>query len=98
MNKSFKILTNNEKLREKFIKFLKQNHAFKEYNIEVVASANYHQSIKEILSSMNGSNVSAIFEDGYSFFWKRAVTDVDWKHLHKKWNELLLSECENATK
>ncbi len=78
-------------MKDKFIAFLKENHALQEYNREVIADSSFNQNIQSVLDDIdNGKeDIEGLLEDGYSFFYATAVTDVDWRFLHSKWIELL---------
>ena len=74
-------------MKEDFIKFLKENHAFKEYDMEVVADSTFNHNIQTVLDDIDNGKEDAegLLEDGYAFFYDTAVTDIDWQALHDKW-------------
>lgn len=80
-------------MKDKFIRFLKDHQAFKEYEVEIEESL-----IGELFSSIleridkEEESISDLFADGYNFYYEDAVTDVDWKNLNYRWVELLNKE------
>jgi len=69
-------------MKEKFIRFLKDHHAFDEFKIEIRPYT---------MQDLNAQLMDAsefVLQDGCIFYWLSANTDVDWEKLNKKWEKV----------
>ena len=73
---------------DKFIRFLKDNHAFDEYKREI-APHQFEGLWKDIREMPEG-----VLADGYVFFYKDAKTLVDWEMIEQRWLEKLEEDSD----
>ena len=78
---------NNQTLREKFIRLLKDNHAFQEYLQEIKP-----WTMKNIEIQLSDGGEEFLLQDGCIFFYREATTFVNWDELNLKWVEMLEEE------
>lgn len=71
-------------MKEKFIKFLKDNHAFDEYKKEILP-----YSLNDLNPQFLDGGAEFLLSDGCIFYWSLASTGVNWKELSEKW----VDEC-----
>ena len=74
-------------MKAKFIRFLKDNHAFDEYKEEILPYA-----LGDLKAQFLDGGAEFLLNDGCIFFWGQACTGIDWKELSVKWAELLEKE------
>lgn len=81
-------------MKNKFIRFLKDNHAFNEFCIAI------RDDFNEVFADYNGIE-ETLLEDGECFFWKDQPS-VDWETLHTYWFryaiEAKFAEIENRVR
>ena len=81
-----------EEMKDKLIRFLKDNHAFNEFKIEV-KKATKGATFDSIMHSLKVSkSFDVALVDGVSIDYNSEITDIDWEELNKKWIELLKKE------
>ena len=71
--------------KDSFIRFLKNNHAFDEFKEEIMHCDEIEFS--ELVEEMGLDSEFKFYEliqDGFIFFYKRAITDISWQALHDK--------------
>ena len=79
-------------MKDKLIRFLKDNHAFDEFKIEV-KKAIRGSTLDSVMHNLKASKLFDIaLVDGVSLDYNSEITDIDWKELNKKWIELLKKE------
>ncbi|MDM5264774.1 hypothetical protein PF327_11265 [Sulfurovum sp. XTW-4] len=71
-------------MKDKFIRFLKDNHAFDEYKEEILP-----YSLDDLNPQFKDGGAEFLLNDGCIFYWSLATTGVNWKELSEKWKELL---------
>ena len=74
-------------MKQKFIRFLKDNRAFDEYKKEILPYS---------MSDLNAQFKDAaefVLEDGCIFFWKNSVTGIYWEGLNAQWLALIKEEA-----
>jgi hypothetical protein len=74
-------------MKDKFIRFLKENHAFDEYKKEISPLR-----IGDLDNELSDGGACFLLQDGCIFFYKDAVTGVDWKALSEKWEAVCEGE------
>lgn len=74
-------------IKDKFIRFLKDNHAFDEYKKEILP-----YRFDDLKESFTDGGHSFLLQDGSIFFYNHAVTGVNWKELGEKWEAFCESE------
>ncbi len=74
-------------MKSKFIRFMREHHALKEYLMEIVP-----YSLDDLNVQFNDGGAEFVLCDGAIFFWKDAKTDIDWSELNEKWVTLLKEE------
>ena len=70
-------------MRDKFIRFLKDNHAFDEYKKEILP-----YKLDDLGAQLEDGGQCFLLQDGCIFFYKDAVTGINWKDLSRKWEEV----------
>ena len=73
-------------MKQKFIKFMKKRHAFEEFRRELAAEG---LTIDDLDLQFIDEGSEFILNNGCIFFWKNAVTDVDWAELDRIWVEMM---------
>ena len=86
-NECLKLIGNNIKIKDKFIRFLKDNHAFDEYKEEILP-----YTLDDLKAQFLDGGAEFLLNDGCIFHWRLASTSVNWEVLAKKWIELLEKE------
>jgi hypothetical protein len=72
-------------MKQKFIRFLKDNHAFDEFK-----SATMFANNRAICAVWNLVELKhEILSDGHVIFWKNGLSDVNWERLDKEWRNYL---------
>ena len=69
-------------MKEKFIAFMKQRHAFEEFKKEIRPYT---------MSDLTAQFIDAyefVLCDGCIFFWRLSTTGIDWETLNKEWKEV----------
>lgn len=66
-----------------FIRFLKDNHAFDAYKKEILP-----YKLDDLSAQLKDGGAEFLLQDGCIFFYKDAVTGINWKELSKKWEEV----------
>ena len=74
-------------MKDKFIRFLKDNHAFNEFKTEILPYA-----LKDFNSQFEDGGAEFLLGDGCIFFWRQATTGVYWEKLNGEWVKLLGEE------
>lgn len=74
-------------MKEKFIKFMKKNHAFQEFLEEIRPD-----TIDNLNTQFKDGGAEFVLCDGAIFFYKDAKTDIDWDILNRKWVEMMKEE------
>lgn len=74
-------------MKNKFIRFLKDNRAFDEYKKEIIPF-----KLENINAEFVDGGACFLLQDGCIFFYKDAVTGVNWKELSQKWEAVCESE------
>lgn len=72
-------------MKNEFIRFLKDNHAFAEFN-DVIEFTTY-MDFDKVWNFVELKH--EILSDGHAIFWKNGLSDVDWEALDKKWRSYL---------
>lgn len=70
-------------MKDKFIRFLKDNHAFDEYKEEILP-----YSLDDLNAQLLDGGAEFLLNDGAIFFWRLASTSVNWEELSERWVEL----------
>jgi hypothetical protein len=68
-------------MRDKLIRFLKDNHAYEEFLHEIAPF-----TIEDLTQRLNTSP-ETILEDGYMIHYHIAESAIDWRALNEKWKE-----------
>lgn len=76
-------------MKDRFIRFLKDNHAFDEYKKEILPF-----KLDDMNAQFEDGGECFLLQDGCIFFHNSAVTGVNWTELSEKWEEM----CESAVK
>ena len=79
-----------EDLQQFFIDFLKKEKSFNEYKEECIFQCEDIEAFENVLSDITTDKEESfeyVLSDGYSFFYKRAITDVNWKSIEEKWDK-----------
>ena len=76
-------------MKNKFIRFLKDNHAFDEYKQEILP-----YTLEDLNAQLLDGGAEFLLNDGCIFFWGQACTGIDWKELSEKWTLSLASGQE----
>ncbi len=71
-------------MKQKFIKFLKENHAFQEYLEEIKP-----YTIKDLEVQLSDGGEQFLLQDGCIFFYHQATTSINWDDLSSKWMAML---------
>lgn len=71
-------------MKDKFIRFMKDHHAFNEYKEEILPHL-----FSDLDTQFKDGGHIFVLEDGCIFFWRDAVTDIDWAKLNAEWLALL---------
>lgn len=74
-------------MKQKFIRFLKDNHALKEFLMEIVPD-----SLDDLNEQFIDGGAEFVLCDGAIFFYKDAKTNTEWEDLNKKWIEMMKEE------
>ena len=74
-------------LKDAFVRFLKDNHAWDEYLETLAFTSGYQFDHVWDFVQMK----ETLLGDGTVIFWKNGLSDVDWESLHKEWVEALYS-------
>lgn len=74
-------------MKDKFIKFMKKNHAFQEFLEEI-----HSDTIDNLNTQFKDGGAEFVLCDGAIFFYKDAKTDIDWGRLNRKWVEMMKEE------
>ncbi len=74
-------------MKHKFIKFLKTNHALKEFLMEIVPN-----SLDDLNEQFIDGGAEFVLCDGAIFFHEDAKTDINWAELNEKWVEVMRVE------
>ncbi len=77
-------------MKDKFIRFLKDHQAFDEYKEEIKP-----YTFEQVCNNFDDGGEEFMLQDGSMFFWKDAVTFVDWATLDKEWKEICFAERRN---
>jgi len=64
-------------MKDKFIRFLKDNHTFDEYKEATDFSFDYIWNMVQLRHTL--------LENGVVIFHRNGMSDVDWKELNRKW-------------
>ncbi len=79
-------------MRDKFIRFLKANRAWDEFQLELKKATKG----ATIDSTMHNLKMSKSFDvalaDGVVLDYNSELTDIDWKELNMKWVDMLKNE------
>ncbi len=70
-------------MKQKFIRFLKENHAFKEFN----AATDF--TFNEV---WNTHRKHSLLLNGVVILYKNGLSDIDWEDLNYKWVEVIKTE------
>ena len=78
-------------MKEKLIRFLKDNHAFAEFKEEVTAKgySDLDHALK-VIDMHKAWNI--VLSHDKAFALGNLITDIDWKELNVKWVEMLKAE------
>ena len=71
-------------MKHKFIKFLKENHAFQEYQEEIKP-----YTMKDLEVQLSDGGEQFLLQDGCIFFYNQATTFINWDDLSSKWVAML---------
>ncbi len=74
-------------MKQKFIKFLKDKHALKEFLIEIVPI-----SLDDLNEQFSDGGAEFVLCDGAIFFYKNTRTKINWMQLNKEWLEVMKEE------
>jgi len=74
-------------MKQKFIRFLKTNHALKEFLMEIVPD-----SLDDLNTQFIDGGAEFVLCDGAIFFHKNAKTDINWAELNEKWIDAMKEE------
>lgn len=67
-------------MKDKFIRFLKDAHAFDEYKKEILP-----YDLNDLRAQFDDGGAKFLLGDGCIFYWTLAKTDVDWEVLNDEW-------------
>ena len=76
-------------MKQKFIRFLKDNHAFDEFKelISFLTSNEDFNIIEQVWDFVKLKH--EILSYGHVILWKNGLSDVDWERLDKEWRNYL---------
>ena len=81
-----------EKMKDELIRFLKDNHAFNEFKIEL-KKATKGATLDSVMHGLKSSkSFDVALKDGVALDYNSEITDIDWEELNSKWTELLKME------
>lgn len=72
-------------MKTKFINFLKQDHAWEEFKREIENQDDGLDAIETIEGAVYVDDIDSILRDSFYFFYKNAVTNIDWQKLSNEW-------------
>ena len=76
-------------MRDRFIRFMKDNHAYEEFLEEIVPF-----KIEDLQLQFRDGGAEFVLQDGSLFWWKDSYTFTDWESLDAKWKSI----CHDAKK
>ena len=83
-NECLRLIGKSTSMKNKFIRFLKDNHAFDEYKQEILP-----YSLEDLNAQLKDGGAEFLLNDGCIFFWRLASTSINWEELSIKWVEML---------
>ena len=76
-------------MKQKFIKFLKDNRAFDDFK-ELISFCTQNDELKTLDDVWDFVELKhEILADGHVIFWQNGLSDVDWERLDKEWRNYL---------
>ena len=76
-------------MKDKFIRFMKDNHALKEYEEIIGEEINSPVSLDDL---MEDTSIEVLLENGWVFHHANHNKGIDWSDLHDKWIAILKEE------